>query len=305
MIPSNEDPTEKHRVAMFDSVIRRETRRMNEDPTLASVEQRRLPARLRHNHLIEAARKRGFLHVADVAAELGVSEMTIRRDLVELEREGALTRTRGGAVLETEAPEPVIDREEPAFAARLRNHQEEKRRIATAAAELVDRRLSVAIDVGTTTHLLAQALTDRGSVKFFTSSLRTALLLGEAGREVYVPAGQVRGEEMSICGPAARAEFEDYWFDIAFIGVSGITAEGIYDYSLEDSELKRVYLRRAARKVVLCDSSKFRHMSLIKIDELSTIDLLICDAAPPADIAAALAAAEVEVQIAGQRADTD
>lgn len=276
----------------------------DDDPTFATAEPRRLPARLRHHHLIETARKRGFVHVTDVAAELGVSEMTIRRDFVELEREGALTRTRGGAMLDTDSAQPVIDSEEPAFAARLRNHQEEKLRIAAMAAELVDRRLSVALDVGTTTHLLAQALADRSNVKFFTSSLRTALLLGEASREVYVPAGQIRGEEMSICGPAARAEFEGYWFDIAFIGVSGITAEGIYDYSLEDSELKRVYLRRSARKVVLCDSSKFHHMSLIRIADLNDIDLLICDAPPPADIASALAAAEVTVQIASQPAGT-
>ncbi len=275
---------------------------MDNDPTLASAEQRRLPARLRHNHLIDTARKRGFVHVTDVAAELGVSEMTIRRDLIELEREGALTRTRGGAMLDADAPSPVIDSEEPAFAARLRNHQEEKRRIAATAAELVDRRLSVALDVGTTTHLLAQALTDRSNVKFFTSSLRTALLLGESSREVYVPAGQIRGEEMSICGPAAREEFERYWFDIVFIGASGITVDGMFDYSLEDSELKRVYLRRSARKVLLCDSSKFHHMSLIKIADLSDIDLLICDAAPPADIAAALTEANVAVQIAAPAA---
>ena len=89
---------------------------MNDDPTLAGAEPRRLPARLRHNHLVETVRKRGFVHVADVAAELGVSEMTIRRDLVELEREGALTRTRGGAMLDTDAAQPVIDSEEPAFA---------------------------------------------------------------------------------------------------------------------------------------------------------------------------------------------
>ncbi len=255
---------------------------MDNDPTLASAEQRRLPARLRHNHLIDTARKRGFV--------------------IELEREGALTRTRGGAMLDADAPSPVIDSEEPAFAARLRNHQEEKRRIAATAAELVDRRLSVALDVGTTTHLLAQALTDRSNVKFFTSSLRTALLLGESSREVYVPAGQIRGEEMSICGPAAREEFKRYWFDIVFIGASGITVDGMFDYSLEDSELKRVYLRRSARKVLLCDSSKFHHMSLIKIADLSDIDLLICDAAPPADIAAALTEANVAVQIAAPAA---
>ncbi len=282
---------------------------MNDDPTTtspiaaASGEPRRLPARLRHNHLIETARKRGFVHVADVAAELGVSEMTIRRDLIELEREGSLSRTRGGAVPEGEAPTAIIDQEEPAFAARLRHRQEEKRRIVRVAAELVNRRLSVALDVGSTTHLLAESLADHAGVKFFTSSLRTALRLGEAGREVYVPAGQIRGEEMSICGHSAREEFERYWFDICFIGVSGVTAEGMFDYSLDDSELKRVYLRRSGRKVLLCDSSKFRHMSLIKIADLQEIDLLISDDAPPPDIAAALAAANVTVQIAGSPAE--
>ncbi|HEX9447472.1 MAG TPA: DeoR/GlpR transcriptional regulator, partial [Dongiaceae bacterium] len=93
-----------------------------------------------------------------------------------------------------------------------------------------------------------------------------------------------------------------YWFDIVFIGASGITVDGMFDYSLEDSELKRVYLRRSARKVLLCDSSKFHHMSLIKIADLSDIDLLICDAAPPADIAAALTEANVAVQIAAPAA---
>ena len=269
-----------------------------EKPTKAvASEARRLPAQLRHKHLITRAQQRGFIHVTDIASELGVSEMTIRRDLAELERGGALMRTRGGAVIDN-APQPVLDSEEPAFAARLRKHEDEKRRIALAAAQLVDRRLSVALDVGTTTHLLAEALADRNGVKFFTSSLRTALLLGEAGREVYVPAGQVRGEEMSVCGPTARDEFERYWFDICFIGVSGLTAGGIFDYSLEDSELKRVYLGRSSRKVLLCDSSKFRHMSLIKIAELSDIDLLICDAPPPDDIAEALAEADVAVQVA-------
>lgn len=269
-----------------------------EKPTkVVASELRRLPAQLRHKHLVSRAQQRGFIHVTDIASELGVSEMTIRRDLAELERGGALVRTRGGAVADN-APQPVLDSEEPAFAARLRKHENEKRRIAAAAAQLVDRRLSVAIDVGTTTHLLAEALADRSGVKFFTSSLRTALLLGEAGREVYVPAGQVRGEEMSVCGPTARDEFERYWFDICFIGVSGLTASGIFDYSLEDSELKRVYLGRSSRKVLLCDSSKFRHMSLIKIADLADINLLISDAPPPDDIAEALAEAHVAVQIA-------
>lgn len=271
----------------------------NDERLSGPAEPRRLPARLRHSHLLEIARRRNFVHVADMASELGVSEMTIRRDLVELEREGMLVRTHGGAIVESDgAHAPFVDRKEPAFAARLREHNPEKRRIAAAAAALVDRRMSVALDVGTTTHLLAEALADAQNVKFFTSSLRTALLLGEAGRDVYVPAGQIRGEEMSICGKSACEEFERFFFDIAFIGVSGITSDGLYDYSPDDSDLKRVYLRRSKRKVLLCDSAKYNHMSLIRIADFDDIDLLISDASPPPDIAAALGGAHVEVAIA-------
>jgi len=271
----------------------------NDERTSGTAEHRRLPAPLRHSHLLEVARKRNFVHVAEVAAELGVSEMTIRRDLIELEREGMLVRTHGGAIPESDgAAAPFIDHEEPAFAARLRERNTEKRQIATAAAALIDRRMSVALDVGSTTYLLAQALAETANVKFFTSSLRTALLLGEAGREIYVPAGQIRGEEMSICGKSACDEFERLWFDIAFIGVSGITVDGLYDYSPEDSDMKRVYLRRSKRKVLLCDSAKYNHMSLIRIADLDHIDLLISDAPPPSNIAAALAKANVEIEIA-------
>jgi DeoR/GlpR family transcriptional regulator of sugar metabolism len=255
----------------------------------------RMPAEIRHARLVEAARRRGFLLVTAVAAELGVSEMTIRRDLVELERDGVLSRTRGGAmIVEGEGPS-IIDREEPAFEARLRRNLEAKQRIAARAVQEIAERPVVALDVGTTTCLLAQHLTDRAGCKFFTSSLRIASVLSGAGRDVYVPGGQVRGEEMSICGAEALEQFERYWFDVAFIGVSGLTADGIFDYSLEDSELKRVYLRRAARKVLLCDASKFNRMSLVRIADFSALDLLITDVDPPADIAAALAAAGVQI----------
>jgi DeoR family glycerol-3-phosphate regulon repressor len=261
------------------------------------AEQRRMPAQVRHSHLVETARRRGFFMVADIAAELGVSEMTIRRDLIELERDGTLMRTRGGAVAADGTSEPIIDREEPAFDARLRRNQDAKRRIALAASELVVGRPTVALDVGTTTYLLARLLAERIGPKFFTSSLRIAALLGERERDVHVPGGQIRGDEMSICGPSALEQFERYWFDIAFIGISGVTAEGMFDYSLDDSELKRVYLRRSSRKVVLCDSSKFHRMSLVRIADFADVDLLISEQQPPAEIAEALAAANVDIQV--------
>ena len=108
----------------------------------------------------------------------------------------------------------------------------------------------------------------------------------------------MRCDEMSISGLAAVSQFEDLWFDLAFIGVSGITAQGIYDYSFEDTEMKRVYLRRATDKIVLCNSSKFNRMSLVHIGALDQFDMLITDAAPPAPLAEALAAAGVDLLVA-------
>lgn len=260
------------------------------------TESGRLPAQVRQARLVEAVRDRGFVAVAAVAQELGVSEMTIRRDLAELERDGQLVRTHGGALAPEGVGDHAIDREEPAFEARLRKNQDAKTRIAAAAAALIDGAQTVALDVGTTTFLLAQHLA-RPGVKVFTASLRAASLIGGSSGEVYVPGGRIRTDEMSICGPTAVAQFEQLWFDVALIGVSGLTSAGVFDYSLEDSEMKRVFLRRSSRKIVLCDASKFHRMSLVQVADFGEVDLIVTDLEPPADIAAALAAADVAVHV--------
>jgi DeoR/GlpR family transcriptional regulator of sugar metabolism len=259
----------------------------------------RQPPQMRQALLVDTARKRGMVVVSDVAAELGVSEMTIRRDLLELERDGALIRTHGGAMAPGGAAATPIDREEPAFDARLRVNDGAKRRIAFAAASFVGSRQAIALDVGSTTYRLAEVLSERTKLRFFTSSLRSATLLANAKLDVHVPGGQVRGEEPSASGTAALDQFERYWFDIAFIGVSGVTAEGLFDYSPEDSELKRLYLRRSSEKIVLCDSSKFNRMSLVHVGDFTGVDALVTDALPPKDIAAALDAAGAATRIAG------
>ncbi|MDE3177662.1 MAG: DeoR/GlpR transcriptional regulator [Pseudomonadota bacterium] len=257
-----------------------------------------LPTPMRQTLLVEATRKRGFLFVAQMAVEIGVSEMTIRRDLIELERAGQLIRTHGGAAALGGAAGEAIDDEEPSFEARARRNADAKRRIARAAAELAQPGQAIALDVGTTTHALAQILAERAALNVFTASLRTATLLASYDHDPHLPGGQARGEEPSVSGPAARASFERRRFDIAFLGVSGLTEDGLYDYSLDDSEMKRLYLRRATTKVLLCDGSKFRRAARARIAGFLGIDLMICDVAPPDDIACALKAAGTQIRIA-------
>lgn len=259
----------------------------------------RMPAQARQARIVEAVRTTGFVSVVDIAANLSVSEMTIRRDLIDLERDGLLERTHGGAVAIDGAPEHPLDQVEPEFDARLRKNRDAKERIARAALALIAGQRTVALDVGTTTFMLARQIVDRPNLRVFTNSLRIGGLLGASKNEVYVAGGQIRGDEMTVCGPMAVAQFEQFWFDIAFIGVSGLTEAGLFDYSMDDSELKRVYVRRSTRKVVLCDASKFQRMSLVQIATLKEIDMVISEAAPPAELAAALDEADVAVHIAG------
>ncbi|MBS7539107.1 DeoR/GlpR family DNA-binding transcription regulator [Ancylobacter lacus] len=252
----------------------------------------------RHARILDQLAATGAVSVAAIASELGVSDMTIRRDLVELEREGRLVRVHGGAVA-PEAPPPVVmDSDEPSFEARLRRGADGKGAIAALAASVIAGHRTVAVDVGTTTYLTAGHLRETPHIKVFTNSLRVASLLDGGLPEVYVAGGRVRADEMSVWGPTAIAQFEKLWFDVAVIGASGLTAEGFYDYSFEDADLKRVYLRRAGVKVLLCDSAKFQRMSLVQVGALADINMLITDAEPPARIATALAAARVDVRIA-------
>jgi DeoR/GlpR family transcriptional regulator of sugar metabolism len=269
----------------------------------AAPEKTRVQAAVRHAFILDALAEVGAVSVAEVAQRLGVSDMTIRRDLGDLEREGRLSRTHGGAVrcVEAQSAEPlrtnrVLD--EPSFESRLNKNAVAKRAIAAAAAAAAQGALAIALDVGTTTFLLAGLLAEWRQAKIFTHSLRIAAKLGEGRAEVYVPGGRLRGDEMSISGPSAFGQFEELWFDIAFLGVSGLTADGIFDYSFDDAEMKRVYLRRSTRKIVLCDSTKFNVMSLVHIAPLNGLDALITDAPPPPRLGDALKAAGVDVEVA-------
>lgn len=248
--------------------------------------------------ILEALASQGTVTVRGLSARLDVSEMTIRRDLVDLEGEGRLRRVHGGAVPAASMPPVAMDSEEPSFASRLRRNQQGKEAIAATAAEIVARYRTIALDVGTTTYLMASHLRTLAHAKIFTNSLRIATALDGAEPDVYLAGGLLRSDEMSTYGPAAVAQFEALWFDVAVIGVSGVTPEGLFDYSVEDAELKRVYLRRSGLRIVLCDASKFQRMSLVAIGALSQVNILITDAPPPPALAAVFAATGVDVRIA-------
>jgi DeoR family glycerol-3-phosphate regulon repressor len=242
---------------------------------------------------------RGVVQIAPMAVALGVSSMTLRRDLEELEREGLLARIRGGAVRPPAWQPVVVDLEEPEFQRRMSRALAAKEAIAAVAAGLLSEMRTVALDAGTTTLCLARRLVESRQTEVFTNNLRIAQLLADAAPRVYLAGGQVRPVEQSVGGPVAVAQFGALWFDAAMIGVSGLSADGFFDYSVEDAELKRIYFTRATRRIVLADSGKFNRRSLVEVGKLSEATDLVTDAPPPEPLARALAEAGVCLHVAG------
>lgn len=241
--------------------------------------------------------RRGFATVSDIAAELGVSEITVRRDLTRLEAQGHLTRTHGGALIGRTVGS-AFDFDEPDFDARRRRNAEAKARIGAAAAALVQPGATIGIDVGTTALEVARHLADRDGIKIFTNSVRAASLLTDGPAPVYLPGGQLRPKELSIHGSIATGQLRQFWFDLVFIGFSGLTEQGLFDYSLEDTEVKQAFIERAARVVALCDASKFGRLAMACIGTLDEIDVLVTDAPPPDELRAVLEKAEVRLIVA-------
>ena len=252
----------------------------------------------RQARILDLLARQGFLTVGDVASATGISEITARRDLAELALRGALKRTHGGAMALRNGQVEIFDAFEPAFDARRRRNSDAKAAIARAAAQLVKPGATIALDVGTSTLELARCLGDVGEIKVVTNNLRAASLLADSPHAVYVPGGRVRGKELSVYGPNASAQLSDYWFDLAFIGVSGITEAGLFDYSPEDTDIKRIYMSRARQVAVLCDAQKFGHLSMVQVAELGQVHVLVTDAAPPEGLAMALGKANVRVMVA-------
>lgn len=258
---------------------------------------RKMPALMRHDLIVKKLEVKGFATTIDFANWLCVSEMTARRDFDHLAKKGLLTRTHGGVVSLKLGTSQIVDLIEPNVSEREQLSKRAKSAIAACACDMIAPDQTIALDIGTTTFALAQLLTD-SRVTIFTSSLKIASALKETQPKVYVPAGRISGSEPSVIGPQAVDFFRKYYFDIAFVGASGITAEGLFDYSPNDAEVKRAFVERSRTTVALLDSTKFDRISVANICALQSIDVIITDTKPPAQLCRAIGAAGIRIEVA-------
>jgi DeoR/GlpR family transcriptional regulator of sugar metabolism len=235
-----------------------------------------LAVRDRRLEIAELLEEKGRVEITELGALLSVSEMTIRRDMEVLEREGILKRVRGGAISATSRSY------EPPFALRMQRNAEAKRRIGRAAAEMVSEGETVIIDVGTTALAVAEALKDRRNLTTVTPSLRAAWLLADnAELRVIVTGGIVRPRERSLVGFLSDKAFENLYCDTYFMGIGGIDVDaGFTEFNLDDARVKQEAMRYSRRCIAVADATKLGRVAFARVADLEQVDALITDADP-------------------------
>ena len=255
------------------------------DPVQAPETGRTLLAHERQSLILERVRASGTVRVADLVRELGVSDMTVRRDLENLDDRGLLVRVHGGA-----AAEPLA-LFEPGFSAKSSQQMAEKTAIAAAAARLVEPGMAIALSAGTTTHAMAGRIADIPGITVVTNSIRVADVLDRAGRhdQTVILTGGVRTPSEALVGSFAVAQLRSVHLDLVFMGVHGMEARaGFTCPNILEAETDIALIEAGRRLVVVADGAKWGVIGIATIARLDEADILISDTGLDANAKAVL-----------------
>lgn len=270
-------------------------------------ENQNLLAEQRRALILDEVRRRGGVRVNELTRKLGVSDMTVRRDLDALARQGVVEKVHGGAV-------PVVEASthEPGFEAKSGLELTAKEDIARAAAELVAPGSAIALSGGTTTYALAHQLLDVPDLTVVTNSVRVADVFHSAqrssgqrqGAATVVLTGGVRTPSDSLVGPVADQAIAALHFDVLFLGVHGISVEaGLSTPNLAEAETNRRLVQSARRVVVVADHTKWGTVGLSSFAALEQVDTLVTDAGLPAEARTEIAEHLRRLVVAGEPGD--
>ncbi|MER6508067.1 DeoR/GlpR family DNA-binding transcription regulator [Nonomuraea sp. NPDC001636] len=231
----------------------------------------------RQQAILDLVRQNGGVRVVDLVRTFGVSDITIRRDLELLAERGLLAKVHGGATT-------IGSTNEPGFAAKSVQQEQEKQAIAGHAAALVRPGTAVALSAGTTTWTLAHHLGQVPGLTVVTNSVRVADVFQHAGRpdQTVVLTGGVRTPSDALVGPVAVAAIRRLNVDLLFLGVHGMTARtGFTTPNMMEAETDRALVEVASRLVVLADHTKWGTVGISTIAELGEADVVVSDTGLP------------------------
>lgn len=233
-------------------------------------------ARQRHDVIVAELRHRGAVRVGELAALLGVSEMTVRRDLSALEHSGALVKVHGGAAAIAEHRA-----EEPGFEAKAVRNPDEKEAIAGSAAGLVEPGAAIGVTAGTTTWRFAAAIVDVAQLTVVTNSLRVSDAFARSPRpdRTVILVGGLRTPSDALVGPVAVDALAGLHLDLVFMGVHGMSERaGFTTPNLLEAETNRAFVDSTDRLVVIADHTKWGVTGLASIAPLQRAATVVTDA---------------------------
>jgi len=252
----------------------------------------------RQEEILRLVTDRGWVRVSDLTQLFGVSDMTVRRDLVELENQGLVSRVHGGAKVRRSS-----STNEPGFDAKLGEMDAEKRAIAHTAARLVQDGQTIGLSAGTTTAALAHQLLDFEDLTIITNSVPVSQVFREnprADRTVLLTGG-TRTPSDALVGSLAVRSLMGLNLDLVFLGVHGIDERvGFTCPNLLEAETNRYLIEAAQKLVVVADHTKWGIVGLVSMAPLGRADTIVTDAGASATVRHTLESAISEVLIAGE-----
>lgn len=232
----------------------------------------------RQDRVRELVASQGTVTVREIVSRLGVSDMTVRRDLEELAQAGELERVHGGARCVEPHRDSVLMKEFTHDEKRSQ-HVPEKSQIARLAASLIKPGETVFLGTGTTIERMVPFL-PRGDLRVITNSLSVFNLLSErqsGGLSLVLIGGTYRSHTGAFVGPLAEEGVGRLGIGTAFIGANGILGDSVSTSNMEEGNLQRIAFDKADRRILVVDSSKFDHRDFYSFYRVSELDAIVCE----------------------------
>ena len=245
----------------------------------------------RQNEILASVKSRGACSIVELAAQLNVSDETIRRNIKPLVRQGLVEKVHGGIVInQNQQPEPPFEK-------RMNERVEEKMLISALVAEIINNGDSIMLDTGSTTAYVARALSNHRDLSVVTNCTEIARTLArEPSNRVHLCGGALRADDWATFGSAAIEFVRQFHVDYAVLSIGGITDAGnLMDYHLEEAEFSRAVIRQARKTIVVADHSKFGNQNFVRVCDFDEVDMLVVDRLPPAKFINALGDAGVSL----------
>lgn len=227
--------------------------------------------RTRKQRILDRLALDGVVRVTQLSRELKVTPVTVRSDLTELEQQGLLNRTQGGAV-------PALAYPLTRLSVANSPHREEKLRLGEAMADFVADGETLFINSGTTTLCAAVSLKRRKSLAVVTNSIAIAMELGEhPGIRVILLGGEINSQFGFSYGADAQAQLSRYKADKALLSIDGIVpgSAGLSTYHAQEAMLDTLMMERAKKSFVLADESKIGKQSFSVVGSMKQVDTIL------------------------------